>query len=75
MSKVIIVESSAKTKTIRRFLRGEYDVIACGGHIVDLPKNDLGIDVENNFRYTVEPQTNRGGSKVEYLRNRLWHIF
>ena len=71
MDKVIIVESSAKTKTIRRFLRGEYDVIACGGHIVDLPKNDLGIDVENNFRYTVEPQTNRGGNKVEYLRNKL----
>ena len=71
MKKVIIVESSAKTKTIRQFLRGEYNVIACGGHIVDLPKNDLGIDVDNNFRYNVEPQIYRGRNKVEYLRNNL----
>ena len=49
MKKAIVVESAAKTKTIRRFLRGEYEVIACGGHIVDLPENDLGIDVEKNF--------------------------
>ena len=71
MKKVIVVESSAKTKTIRRFLRGEYDVIACGGHIVDLPSGNLGIDVENDFSYTVEPQTNRGRNKVEFLRNKL----
>ena len=71
MKKVIVVESSAKIKTIRRFLGGEYDVIACGGHIVGLPADHLGIDIENNFSYTVEHQTNRGRNKVEYLRDKL----
>jgi len=71
MRKVIIVESAAKTKTIRRFLRGEYDVIACGGHIVDLPKNDLGIDVENDFIYTPVPINMRGRNQVGYLRDKL----
>jgi DNA topoisomerase-1 len=71
MKKVIVVESAAKTKTIRRFLRGEYDVIASGGHIVDLPENDLGIGVDNKFSYTVVPIESRGRNPVEYLRNKL----
>ncbi len=71
MKPVIVVESSAKTKTIRQFLHGEYDVTACGGHIIDLPEDRLGIDVEDGFEYEVEPITFRGNDKVEQVRDRL----
>ncbi len=71
MKKVIVVESAAKTKTIRRFLAGEYDVIACGGHIVDLPADELGIDVDQGYRAHWEPIYFRGNDKVKKVRERL----
>jgi len=71
MERVIVVESAAKTKTIRGFLRGEYTVIACGGHIVDLPDDELGIDVEHDFSFELEPLVFRGTSKVQRVRERL----
>ncbi len=48
--KLIIVESPAKAKTIVKFLGTGYTVKASMGHIRDLPKKELGIDVENNFK-------------------------
>ncbi len=47
--KLIIVESPAKANTIKRFLGGNTKVIASMGHIRDLPKSKLGVDLENNF--------------------------
>ncbi|MCI8655409.1 MAG: type I DNA topoisomerase [Clostridia bacterium] len=47
--KLIIVESPAKANTIKKFLGGSTKVIASMGHIRDLPKSKLGVDVENNF--------------------------
>ena len=47
--KLIIVESPAKENTIKKFLGGNTKVIASMGHIRDLPKSKLGIDVEHNF--------------------------
>ncbi len=52
---LIIVESPTKAKTLTRYLKGKYDVVATMGHIRDLPKSDLGVDVEHDFapRYIV----------------------
>lgn len=52
---LVIVESPSKAKTINKYLGKGYDVIASKGHVVDLPKSKLSIDVENDFKplYTV----------------------
>ena len=47
--KLIIVESPAKANTIKKFLGGNTKIVASMGHIRDLPKSKLGIDIENNF--------------------------
>ena len=46
---LVIVESPAKAKTIEKYLGSDYKVIASVGHIIDLPPNELGVDVDNNF--------------------------
>ena len=46
---LVIVESPAKAKTIKKFLGSGYDVIASQGHVRDLPKSQLGISIEDNF--------------------------
>lgn len=49
MSKLIIVESPAKAKTIKKYLGSGYQVVASMGHVRDLPKSKLGVDVEKDF--------------------------
>src|SRR3972149_10687179 len=49
MSKLVIVESPTKAKTLSEILGKEYKIKASMGHIRDLPKSGLGVDVENNF--------------------------
>ena len=46
---LVIVESPAKVKTIKKFLGANYEVLASNGHVRDLPKSRLGIDVENDY--------------------------
>lgn len=46
---LIIVESPAKVKTIKKYLGADYEVTASNGHVRDLPKSSLGIDVENHY--------------------------
>lgn len=46
---LVIVESPAKAKTINKFLGANYTVVASNGHVRDLPKSQLGIDVEHDF--------------------------
>ena len=50
---LVIVESPSKAKTIQKFLGSKYTVVASGGHVRDLPKSQLGIDVEHG---TYEPK-------------------
>lgn len=49
---LVIVESPAKAKTISRFLGKDYKVLASMGHVRDLPKSKMGIDIENDFEPT-----------------------
>lgn len=46
---LVIVESPAKVKTIKKFLGSNYEVAASMGHVRDLPKSQMGIDIENDF--------------------------
>ncbi len=48
--KLVVVESPAKAKTIEKYLGKDYRVIASKGHIVDLPKSEIGIDIEKKFK-------------------------
>lgn len=49
MSDLVILESPSKAKTVQKYLGSKYHVVACAGHIRDLPKSKLGVDVDNDF--------------------------
>ena len=48
--KLVIVESPTKAKTIQRFLKDDYTIKSSFGHIRDLPRKELGVDIEHNFK-------------------------
>lgn len=60
---IVIVESPAKVKTINKFLGRKFKVVSSMGHLIDLPKSTLGVDVDNNF----EPRFISVRSKAKYL--------
>ena len=60
--KLVIVESPAKARTIGRYLGRDYHVAASVGHVRDLPKKELGVDIENGFEPKYE--TIRGKGKI-----------
>ena len=57
---LLIVESPAKAKTINKYLGKEYKVMATVGHVIDLPKSDLGVDVENGYKPLFETIYGKG---------------
>jgi len=66
---LIVVESPSKARTIEKYLDGKYEVIACVGHVKDLPSNKLGIDIENNFEMTLDVLPNRKDF-IKQLKNK-----
>ncbi|MBO5123065.1 MAG: DNA topoisomerase I, partial [Oscillospiraceae bacterium] len=52
---LVIVESPAKAKTIGKYLGTDYTVKACMGHLRDLPKSTIGVDIENDFTPEYKP--------------------
>src|ERR1700737_1024609 len=56
---LVVVESPAKAKTINKYLGRDYKVLASMGHIRDLPKSRLGVDVDNDFAEQYESLLSR----------------
>ena len=66
-SDLVIVESPAKARTIEKYLGGGYKVVASMGHLRDLPKNTMGVDLENGFVPNYQPVKGRE-DVIEALR-------
>ncbi|MGE5423858.1 MAG: type I DNA topoisomerase [Syntrophothermus sp.] len=64
---LVIVESPAKAKTIEGFLGKDYTVKSCFGHVRDLSKKDLGVDIEHGFlpRYEISPEKKKVVSELK----------
>lgn len=64
---LVIVESPAKAKTIQKFLGKNFEVVASYGHIRDLPKREMGVDIENDFQphYVVLPEKKKVVSELK----------
>src|SRR5438046_4792082 len=56
---LVVVESPAKAKTINKYLGRDFKVVASMGHIRDLPKSKLGVDVDNDFTEEYESIASR----------------
>jgi len=69
MKHLVIVESPAKSATIKKFLGEGFEVKASFGHVVDLPQKELGVDVKNNFapKYQISPDKTKVVSELKAL--------
>jgi len=74
---VIIVESPAKAKTITKYLENKFVVTASFGHVRDLPKKGLGVDIEHNFKpeYIVEPEKKKVISELKKLTSNAQELY
>jgi DNA topoisomerase-1 len=74
---LIIVESPAKTRTLSAFLGGSYEVRASMGHVRDLPKSKLGVDVEKNFapHYTQIPDRKQVIADLKQAAKRARNVY
>lgn len=66
---LVIVESPAKARTIEKYLGSNYSVVASMGHLRDLPKSTMGVDIENGFEPDYQPVKGRE-NVIEDLRKR-----
>ena len=69
MPHLVILESPSKAKTVKKYLGEGIDVIASTGHIIDLPKSKLGVDVEHDFA----PQYVNMKDKAEVIKELKKH--
>ena len=74
---LVIVESPAKAKTINKFLGKNFRVESCYGHIKDLPKKNLGIDIENGFKptYRIIPGKRKVVKKLKDLSRQIEKVY
>ena len=64
MSKLVIIESPGKQKSIQKYLGSDYTVMASKGHVRDLPKSKMGVDIENGY----EPKYTEMSDKKELIK-------
>jgi len=64
---LVVVESPSKAKTIKKYLGKGYQVVASNGHIKDLPKSKLGVDIKDNFSIDLVPITGKK-DKIERIQ-------
>jgi DNA topoisomerase-1 len=74
---LLIVESPAKAKTIEKILGPDFEVRSCFGHIRDLEKEDMGIDIQNHFRprYTISEDKQRVVSELRTVAKRSQEVW
>jgi len=74
---LVIVESPAKAKTIEKILGEKFDVRSCYGHIRDLEKDDMGIDIKNNFlpRYKVPEEKEKVVKELKQLAKKSGQVW
>ena len=74
---LVIVESPTKCRTLRRYLTEDFTVVASAGHIVDLPKKELAVDVKNNFKpkYEIIPGKEKFIEEIKRLARDADNIF
>ena len=69
---LVIVESPSKAKTIGKYLGAKYKVVASVGHVRDLPKSKMGIDIDNDFEPQYIPIRGKG-ELILTVKERLSH--
>lgn len=74
---LVVVESPAKARTIANILGRGYEVLASIGHVRDLPKRELGVDVENGFlpRYIIPPEKRQAVKKIREAAQRARTVY
>ncbi|HQY12525.1 MAG TPA: type I DNA topoisomerase, partial [Ferruginibacter sp.] len=74
---LLIVESPAKARTIEGILGKDFEVKSCFGHIRDLEKNDMGIDIKNNFQptYIVSPEKQKVVNELKSLAKKSKEVW
>jgi DNA topoisomerase-1 len=74
---LVIVESPAKSQTIKKFLGDGYEVKASYGHVVDLPQKGMGVDIEHGFipQYEVSPDKKRVLSELKKLASTVDQVW
>jgi len=74
---LIIVESPTKTKTLKKFLGKDYTIAATVGHIRDLPRKELGIDIEKDFtpKYVISPKKRSVIKEIKELQKKADKIY
>jgi DNA topoisomerase-1 len=74
---LVVVESPSKAKTIKKYLGKGYQVVASNGHIKDLPKSKLGVDVKDDFAIDLVPITGKKDKieRIQELAKHANHIY
>jgi DNA topoisomerase-1 len=75
--KLVIVESPTKSKTLTKFLGKDFLVLASNGHVMDLPKSQLGVDLENDFepQYEMIPSKKAVVARIRAAARHAAHIY